>query len=39
MFEALAWDPPSGVLAGRCRLFLATPPPDDWNGTYVATSK
>jgi adenylate cyclase len=39
MFEALARDPPSRVLAGRCRQYLATPPPDDWNGTYVATSK
>jgi adenylate cyclase len=39
MFEALARDPPSEVLAARCRQFLAAPPPDDWNGTYVATSK
>ena len=39
-FEALAGaDAPSAILARRCRLFLETPPPDDWNGTYVATSK
>ena len=38
-FEALAGDPPSAVLAERCRAFLAAPPPDDWDGTYVATHK
>jgi adenylate cyclase len=38
-FEALDGDPPSAVLAERCRVFMATPPADDWNGTYVATSK
>jgi adenylate cyclase len=39
VFEALAGDPPSAVLAERCRLLMATPPPDDWNGTWVARSK
>jgi adenylate cyclase len=32
-------DPPSGVLAERCRLFLRTPPPGDWDGVFVAMSK
>ncbi|MFI5184857.1 MAG: adenylate/guanylate cyclase domain-containing protein, partial [Vicinamibacteria bacterium] len=32
-------DGPSLVLAGRCRGFLVSPPPADWNGIYVATSK
>jgi len=40
-FEALAaaGDAPSAVLAARSRAFLGAPPPEDWNGTYVATSK
>jgi adenylate cyclase len=32
-------DPPSKVLAERCRRLLAAPPPDDWDGVFVATSK
>jgi adenylate cyclase len=32
-------DGPSLVLARRCREFLVTPPPAEWDGTYVATSK
>jgi len=32
-------DPPSQVLATRCRAWLAAPPPSDWDGTWVATSK
>jgi adenylate cyclase len=39
LFEALAEDPPSAVLAERCRAFIAAPPPDDWDGTHAATSK
>jgi adenylate cyclase len=38
-FETLAGDPPSAVLAERCRLYLEAPPPADWAGTYVARSK
>jgi adenylate cyclase len=38
-FEALEGDPPSAVLAERCRSFLASPPPDAWDGTWVASSK
>jgi len=37
--EAQKDDGPSGVLARRCHVFLASPPPADWDGTYVATSK
>jgi adenylate cyclase len=32
-------DPPSRVLAARCRRFLAEPPPPDWDGIYVAPEK
>jgi adenylate cyclase len=32
-------DPPSQVLEERCRRFLRTPPPDEWNGLFVADSK
>jgi adenylate cyclase len=39
-FEALGSDdPPAAVLAERCRRLLASRPPVDWNGVYVATSK
>jgi adenylate cyclase len=32
-------DPPSKVLADRCRAFLVEPPPAGWDGTWVARSK
>jgi adenylate cyclase len=32
-------DPPSKVLLERCELFLVSPPPPDWDGTWVARSK
>ncbi|HVZ73208.1 MAG TPA: adenylate/guanylate cyclase domain-containing protein [Polyangia bacterium] len=32
-------DGPSRVLAARCRAWTAAPPPADWDGTWVATSK
>lgn len=32
-------DGPSVVLADRCRRFIEHPPPADWDGTYVASSK
>ena len=35
----LANDGPSQVLATRCRAWLVSPPPADWDGTWVATSK
>ncbi len=32
-------DQPTAVLLERCRGFLSAPPPDSWNGVYVATEK
>jgi adenylate cyclase len=32
-------DRPSAVLLERCREFLSAPPPEEWNGVYVATEK
>ncbi len=32
-------DPPSQVLRERCREFQAEPPPSDWCGVHIATTK
>jgi adenylate cyclase len=32
-------DPPSRVLAARCRSYVAAPPPEDWDGTHAAREK
>jgi adenylate cyclase len=32
-------DPPSRVLAERCRLYLKVPPPPGWTGIYMAHEK
>jgi adenylate cyclase len=32
-------DNPAAVLLERCREFLSAPPPEPWNGVYVATEK
>jgi adenylate cyclase len=32
-------DAPSAFLAARCRLFIAAPPPADWDGVYVFETK
>jgi adenylate cyclase len=32
-------DPPSAVLAARCRALETSPPPPDWDGVYVARTK
>lgn len=32
-------DPPSALFTKRSREFLLTPPPRDWDGVYVMTSK
>ncbi len=40
--NALAADPedaPSKVYLSRCRDFKINPPPDDWDGVYVMTTK
>lgn len=39
LLEPLASDGPASVLAGRCRAYLAEPPPPDWNGTYASREK
>ena len=40
-FEALAeaGDPPARIFAQRCREYTAAPPPADWDGIYVMTTK
>lgn len=35
----VADDPPSRVLAERCRRMRETPPPGDWDGVFVADEK
>ena len=37
--QARPEDKPAAVLLERCRAFLRDPPPEDWNGVYVATEK
>jgi adenylate cyclase len=32
-------DQPAAVLLERCREFLSAPPPEEWDGVYVATEK
>lgn len=32
-------DPPSARLLARCRALADEPPPDDWDGVYIARSK
>ncbi len=36
---AIEGDPPSRLLQERCRKMGDSPPPEDWDGVYVATSK
>lgn len=38
-FDKLADDGPAGVMAKRCREYVDQPPPEDWNGVLVLTSK
>jgi adenylate cyclase len=38
-FSALGDDPPSRVLAERCRIFRENPPAAAWDGTHVAREK
>jgi adenylate cyclase len=39
LLESQSDDPPSRVLAERCRAFRTAPPPANWDGVYVATEK
>jgi adenylate cyclase len=39
MLRALPDDPPGQVLALRCATMMAEPPPQDWDGVYVAKTK
>jgi len=39
LLEQNAGDPPSRVLLERCRGYLDHPPPADWNGSFMLTSK
>ena len=32
-------DPPSKTFIERCQSFLASPPPAEWDGVFVASSK
>jgi adenylate cyclase len=32
-------DPPAQILAARCAAWIASPPPDDWDGTWTAREK
>lgn len=32
-------DKPSALYVERCRTFMKSPPPDDWNGEWVMTEK
>ena len=37
--QVRADDGPSRTYLGRCRAYLESPPPDDWDGVYVMTTK
>jgi adenylate cyclase len=39
ILRTLGDDAPSRVLAARCEAMIASPPPADWDGVYVARSK
>ena len=39
LLESLTDDPPGEVLRHRCDAMVAHPPPEDWNGVYVAKTK
>ena len=34
-----AEDGPSKVYLARCRHYIDSPPPDDWDGVFVMTTK
>ena len=40
--QALAVDPddgPSKVYEQRCKVYIESPPPEDWDGVFVMTTK
>lgn len=40
--QALKLDPedgPSKVYFARCKVYIETPPPEDWDGVFVMTTK
>jgi len=40
--DALRVDPedgPSKVYLARCKLYIENPPPEDWDGVFVMTTK
>ena len=40
--EALKIDPedgPSKIYLERCELYIESPPPEDWDGVFVMTTK
>ena len=39
ILSALPPEGPTAVLAARCRTWIATPPPPDWDGSWTATTK
>ena len=38
-FAALTADPAAAVMARRCEVLAAEPPPDDWDGVYEQRAK
>jgi adenylate cyclase len=39
VLEAVPGDPPSRLYIQRCKAFMATPPPSDWDGVYTVQTK
>ena len=39
ILAAQTHDPPSAVLLARCEHLSEQPPPDDWDGVFIASSK
>jgi len=39
LFEKIASDPLSAILAGRCRELAENPPPADWDGVFTLKQK
>jgi adenylate cyclase len=39
LLEPIDDDGPSRVLAHRCKTMIAHPPPPDWDGVYIASTK